>query len=177
MDKIKFKKLLFDIACSAIACDGNIDEREIRELKYINKSTTYFKDINLSRKLDRFVDNFKVNPRETIKDVINELRGSFLNPVEEMLVLEVALRLIYADVKVDEKEIDFLKSIRACLSIDDDIITQRFGVIDFLINTQENIVVSKDKPVQKDILSSVDMTNLENVYFSIDKKKEKNSGC
>ena len=174
MDKIKFKKLLFDIACSAIACDGNIDEREIRELKYIEKSTTYFKGIDLSSRLDRFVGNFKENPGATINVVINELRQSFLNPVEEMLVLEIILRLIYADAKIDSKEIDFLKSIRACLSIDNDIITQRFGVIDFLVNTQENIVALKDKPLQKYILSSVDMKNLENVYFSIDKKKRKN---
>ena len=31
MEKTQYKKLLFDIACSSMACDGHIDEREIKE--------------------------------------------------------------------------------------------------------------------------------------------------
>ena len=54
MDKIKFKRLLFNVACGAVSCDGDIDEREIRELKHIDKSTAYFDDIDLSNDLDRF---------------------------------------------------------------------------------------------------------------------------
>ena len=105
MEKTNFKKMLFDIACSAVACDGHIDEREIKELQRIEKSTAYFKDINLSRKLEVFVERFKDNPENTIEGVLNKLKASILNPVEEMLILEIVLRLIYADVKIDEKEI------------------------------------------------------------------------
>lgn len=173
MDKIEFKKLLFDIACSAMACDYDIDDREIRELKHIEKSTTYFEDIDLSRKLDRFVGNFKENPEETIKNIIGKLKESFLNPVEEMLVLEIVLRLVYADTKIEQREINFIQSIRSCLSIDDEIITERFGVIDFLVSSQDKIIEIKKKSKQKDSFDSVDLTNLENLYFSIDNKKKK----
>lgn len=171
MDKIKFKKLLFDIACSAVACDGHIDEREIRELQYIEKSTTYFEDIDLSKKLNRFVDNFKENPEDTIKIIIEQLKGVFLNPVEEMLVLEIVLRLVYSDTKIDEKEIEFIHTIRSCLSLEDEMITQRFGVIDYLIHTKENIVISKEKSDEK--IKPIDMASLENMYADLGDKKDK----
>ena len=138
MEKTKFKKLLFDIACSAVACDGHIDEREIRELQYIDKSTTYFKDIDMSKTLSRFVNNFTSNPKEITNNIIRELNESLLKPIEELLVLEIVLRLVYADTKIDEREKQYIQSIRACLSLDDTMITQRFGVIDFLIQYDEN---------------------------------------
>lgn len=172
METTKFKKLLFSIACSAIACDGQVDEREVRELKYLAKSTTYFKGVDLTRKLDRFVESFKDNPEETIENIISQLKDSFLNPVEEMLVLEIVLRLVYSDTRIDEKEIAFIKSIRESLTLDDDIITQRFGVIDLLLNPKEKLAEPKEKSKHRDSISSVDMTNLEDLYFDIGDNKE-----
>jgi len=170
MDKTKFKRLLFDIACSAVACDGHIDEREIRELQFIDKSTTYFKDIDMSKKLSRFLDNFKSTPDETISNIIDKLKNVFLNPVEEMLVLEIVLRLVYADTKIDEREKEFIYNIRCCLSIDDTMIIQRFGVIDFLIHSDENVVLSGYKSNEN--IKSIDMTSLENMYANLGEKKK-----
>ena len=166
MDKTKFTNLLFDIACSAVTCDGHIDEKEIRELKHINRTTTYFKDIDLSKRLDRFLNNFKYNADQTINNILDHTKDEFLNPVEEMLVLEVALRLIYADTKIDEKEIKFIESVRSCLGLDDEMITQRFGVIDFLISPKDEILNSNNK---KD---PIDTKSLENLYFSAEDNKE-----
>lgn len=171
MEKTNFKILLFDIACSAVACDGHIDDREVKELQRIEKSTAYFKGIDLSKKLERFVERFKNNPEETIEEINNKLQASILNPVEEMLILEIALRLIYADVKIHEKEITFLQSIRSNLSIDDKIITERFGEIEFLISKHENVSTIAENE-KKYIGDSVDMINLENMYFNIDDKKK-----
>ena len=171
MEKTTFKRLLFDIACSAVACDGHIDDREIRELQFIDKSTTYFEDIDMSRKLTRFVENFKNDPIDTINNIIEKLKETFLNPVEEMLVLEIVLRLVYADTKINEKEKEYIQSIRAYLSLDDEMITQRFGVIDFLIQSDENIVLLKEK--SSDSIKSIDMTSLENMYADLGEKKEK----
>ena len=39
MNQLETSKLLFDIACVTIACDGHIDEREIDELNRFKKST------------------------------------------------------------------------------------------------------------------------------------------
>ena len=69
-----FKRLLFKVACGAVSCDGDIDEREIRELKHIDKSTAYFDDIDLSNDLDRFFENFKDDSGKTIDDVISKIQ-------------------------------------------------------------------------------------------------------
>ena len=175
MENTNFKKMLFDIACSAVACDGHIDEREIKELQRIEKSTAYFRDINLSRKLEIFVERFQKNPDSTIEEILNKLKASILNPVEEMLILEIVLRLIYADVKIDEKEITFLQSIRSRLSIDDELVTERFGEIEFLISKHENVSTIAENE-KKYIGDSVDMESLENMYFSIDNKTKDNNG-
>ena len=86
-----------------------------------------------------------------------------------MLVLEIVLRLVYADTKIDEREKQYIQSIRACLSLDDTMITQRFGVIDFLIQYDENIAVSEKKSKRNS--KSIDMTSLENMYVNFSENK------
>jgi len=172
MDSTEFKKLLFEVACCAVACDYDIDEREIRELRNIDKSTTYFKDIDLSKQLDNFLANFKGNEAEIINGLIEKIRDVSMSPVEELLVMEIVLRLIYADLRIDEKEIDFLKSIRLALSISDEIMTDRFGEIDILIKDRKIVKQVDEKVVNKHNYDSADLNSLENVYYKNDDKKK-----
>ena len=97
MESTKFKKLLLEVACCAVACDCDIDEREIRELRYIHKSTTYFKDLDLSGQLDNFLADLKGNEAETIEALLEKISNASMTPVQELLVMEIVLRLIYAD--------------------------------------------------------------------------------
>ncbi len=168
MDSTKFKTLLFEVACCAVACDYDIDEREIRELQYIDKSTTYFKDIDLSKQLDNFLADFKGNEAEAINGLVEKIRDASMSPVEELLVMEIVLRLIYADLRIDEKEIDFLKSIRLALSISDEIIAERFGKIDILIKEQKIANPASEKPVPPKGIDSLDINSLANIYHKID---------
>jgi len=172
MESTKFKKLLFEVACCAVACDYDIDEREVRELQYIDKSTTYFKDIDLSEQLDNFLADLKGNEAETIDALIEKISDASMTPVQELLVMEIVLRLIYADLKIDEKEIDFLKSIRLALSISDEVITDRFGKIDMLIKDQKIAKSSDEKVVEKKGFNAADVSNLENLYSKIDDNKK-----
>ena len=169
MEKIKFKKLLFDIACSSMACDGNIDDKEIKELKEIDKTTNYFKDIDFSKRLESFIENFKVDSEKTLNTIINKLNDYLLDPVEELLVLEVALRIVYSDTKIESKEVDFLKIIRSGISIDNNMLFERFGEIDFLIDKKE-IINSSNKPEDKAIDSS-ELSTLESLYFISEDEK------
>jgi len=173
MESIKFKKLLFEVACCAVACDYDIDEREVRELQYIDKSTTYFKDIDLSGQLDNFLADFKGNEAETIDELLEKISNASMTSVQELLVMEIVLRLIYADLKIDEKEIDYLKSIRLALSISDEVITDRFGKIDILIKDQKIAPPTDEKVAEKKGFNTTDLNNLENLYSKIDDEKKK----
>lgn len=81
-----------------MACDGHIDKQEVEEIKKMNKNTTYFGDIDLSEELDILLRNLAKHGKKVVNDLFQEL-----------LLLEVALRIIHADEKNDENEIKFLK--------------------------------------------------------------------
>ncbi len=171
MEKIKFKRLLFDVACGAVSCDGDIDDREVQELEQIDKSTAYFEEIDLSHNLRKFFESFKENPNETIGDIIIKLDYEKFNPVQEMLILEISLRLIYADTLVHDKEKEYIQKVRACLDIEDDLIRQRFGDIDFLFQSSTLIKPTSETP-KKSESKTVDIESIENMYANFDLKKK-----
>ena len=172
MDKIKFKRLLFDVACGAVSCDGDIDDREVRELEQIDKSTAYFEEIDLSNNLRRFFEMFKENPNKTINNVLTKLEYEKFDPVQEMLILEITLRLIYADTVIHEKEKEYIQNIRSCLDLKDDLIKQRFGDINFLFQSSEVIKISSG-PSKKSESKTVDVESFKNMYANFDLKKKK----
>jgi len=173
MDITKFKRLLFETACCAVACDYHIDEREIHELQYISESTTYFKDIDLSKQFENFLADFKGNETETINRLVGKIKDAPLSPVEELLILEIVLRLIYADTKIDEKEIDYLRSVRLALSISDEVIANRFGTIDLLMKEQKISKPADEKVVKEQGFDSADLNGLENIYRDVDEEEKK----
>src|SRR6056297_83930 len=94
---IVFKKLLFKSAFCCMACDGHIDQKEIEEIKKMDTNTTYFGDIDLSSELEELISDLSKNGKKVVNDLFEELRKIELNPVQELLILEVVLRIIYAD--------------------------------------------------------------------------------
>ena len=169
MEKSKFKKLLFNIACSTMACDFDIDEREIEEIKDLADKTTYFDGLNLGNSLDLFVKKFKDNPHNTLDESINSLNEEDMDPVQEMLILEVVLRVVYADTKVDPKEVEFVKKVRSVLAIEDNVIADRFGKIDFIMKeaTKGDFNTGNTLSTRSNKLDNEDMENLEGLYFNI----------
>lgn len=126
MDTI-FKKILFKTAFCCMICDGNIDDNEIAELKKMNTETTYFGNIDLSDDLELLLLDFKQKNVKVINELFNELRELKLNPIQELLLLEVVLRMIYADKRIDDNERRFIRLLRGRLSVYDEILRDRFG--------------------------------------------------
>ena len=155
MEKSKFKKLLFNIACSTMACDFDIDEREIEEIKDLADKTTYFDGLNLGNSLDLFVKKFKDNPHNTLDESINSLNEEDMDPVQEMLILEVVLRVVYADTKVDPKEVEFVKKVRSVLAIEDNVILslQKMEGISSNIQGQIKCYVTDDPSLFNNVAS------------------------
>ena len=132
MEKDEFKKLLFKVAFCTMVCDGHIDESEIDEMKMMDKNTTFFHDIDLSEELSELISELGKKGTQVINDVFKTLKDSILNPIQELIILEVALRIINADDKHDENEIKFIHFLRAQLKLHDEEIVGRFGEIDIL---------------------------------------------
>jgi len=145
MEKIEFKKLLFKVAFCTMACDGEIQPEEIEEMKLMDKNTSFFEAIDLSDELSQLVDDFKNKGAKVIEELFSTLRETKLNPIQELIVLEVALRIINADKKHDENEIKFIHLLRSKLELHDQTINDRFGEIEILHTNEysRNIVVGK----------------------------------
>ena len=171
MDTIEFKKLLFKTAFCCIACDGHIDNREIEEMRYIDKKTSYFEDVDLSSELETLLADLKTKGKHIVDDLFKSIIENELDIVQELLLLEVAFRLIYSDEKVDENEVRFLKFLRSKLNVYDEIIMDRFGAVDLLFDkkysgffksqNQELELIERIKMPEFQDLTSIDLSKLD----------------
>jgi len=172
MDKNEFKKILFKVAFCAMACDGKIQKEEIEELKIMDKKTSYFAEIDLSDELKQLVNDFKNKGTKVIEELFELLRKTKLNPIQELLVLEVALRIINADNKHDENEVKFINFLRSKLKLHDETINDRFGKLDILYTNEysRNVVNEKTEIEFAKNIKLPDMSELVQVNLK-DKKK------
>ena len=132
MELSKFKELLLNVAVCAIACDGDIDDREIQALHKIEKDSPYFSATDLSETLEASLKSCSEDLITFKKNVFEMLAGNTLNTVQELTVLEISLRIIAADEKEEDVEKLFINELRTQLALEDFIINQRFGDISYL---------------------------------------------
>jgi uncharacterized tellurite resistance protein B-like protein len=165
METKDFKKLLFKTAFCVMACDGSIDDLEIEEMRKIDSSTTYFSDIDLSDELDELINELHNKNIKIVKNLFDSLRENTLTISQELLILEVTMRIINADDVIDDNEVRFLNLIRSKLDLGNQIIHQRFGKISYLKNLDyEDIGLS-----QSDFIKEIEISEIKK-WGEIEKK-------
>ncbi len=171
MDNIEFKELLFKVAFCAMACDGEIQPEEIDELKIMDKKTSYFADIDLSDELKQLIDDFKNKGAKVIEELFVNLKETKLNPIQELLVLEVAIRIAYANDVIDDNEEKFIHLLRSKLELHDETINDRFGKLDILHTNEysRSIVVGKSEMEFAESIKLPEMSELIQVDLNIEK--------
>ena len=169
MDKIEFKKTLFKVAFCTMACDGDIDEREIEEMKIMDKNTSFFESIDLSDELEILLSDLDTKGIKVISELFTTLHEEKLNVVQELLILEVALRIINADEKHDDNEVRFIRLLRGKLELHDETIRDRFGVVE-LLNPNSSIEIIAPKTTTEFVMPTIE--ELKDIDFK-DKKFDK----
>ena len=165
METKNFKKLLFKTAFCVMACDGSIDDLEIQEMRKIDSSTTYFSDIDLSDELDELINELHNKNIKIVKNLFDLLRENTLTISQELLILEVTMRIINADDVIDDNEVRFLNLIRSKLDLGNQIIHQRFGKISYLKNLDyEDIGLN-----QSDFIKEIEISEIKK-WGEIEKK-------
>ncbi|WP_173972802.1 tellurite resistance TerB family protein [Flavobacterium bizetiae] len=135
MKNVDFKTFLFKSAVMAMACDGDIANEEIKEIKNIVANEIYFMGYDFEEQLKITIKNIKVNVKNAINQYLQEIATNGLNEHQEILLIEVLLRIILADEKVEESEIKFLQMVKAKLKIDEQTLTVKFPHhIEFLMD-------------------------------------------
>ena len=138
MENLELKKIFLEIAVAAISCDGHVDEREVEKLKEIEKSSSYFSEVDLSKELKSLLDLSMGDINSFQNDLFKKVENSDLDIVQQLAAIDVSLEIIQADGKVEQTEKDFVRQLRQHLHVTDEIVEQRFGVIDYLIESKKS---------------------------------------
>ena len=103
-----------------MACDGDIDKREVKLIKRLHKENKTFGEIDINSELDTLLLAINHDGHQFLKDYFNELATTELTEANELNLIEVAIETIKADEKVEYSEIKFFKVIRSKLKIDNE---------------------------------------------------------
>ena len=108
-----------------MACDGDIDKREVKLIKQLHKENKTFGEIDINSELDTLLLAINKDGHLFLKSYFNELTTSELTEANELKLIEVAIDTIKADDKIEYSEIKFFKVIRSKLKIDNDPILEK----------------------------------------------------
>ena len=99
MEHSDFQKLLFRSAVCVMACDGEIHEDEKKEIDKIVNTTHYFKYMDCSSEFQHIIAEIEERGKGVIRSYFDQIRESDFTPVQELLLLEILMRIINADQK------------------------------------------------------------------------------
>lgn len=125
METLQFNKLLLKTAFSCMACDGDIDKREIKLIKSLHQEKKAFGDIDVNSEMDNLLIAINKDGHQFLKRYFNELTAAELSEENELKLIEVAIDTIKADEKVEYSEIKFFKVIRSKLKIENEPILEK----------------------------------------------------
>lgn len=138
METLNFNKLLLKTAFSCMACDGDIDKREVKLIKQLQKDHKTFGEIDVNTEMDTLLLAINRDGHQFLKNYFNELTSSELSEANELKLIEVAIDTIKADDKVEYSEIKFFKVIRSKLKINSNSILEKHP--DFEDYLEEDII-------------------------------------
>lgn len=121
-----FKKFLFKSAVMAMACDGDIADIEITEIKNMVANEIYFMGYDFEEPLKNNIDYIKKNGKNAINQYLQEIGTNDLNEHQEILLIEVLLRMIESDNNIQHPELKFLQMAKAKLKIDEQTLIVKF---------------------------------------------------
>lgn len=135
-ERADFQRLLFRTAFCVMACDGEIEDREVGEIRSMNEHAAYFNGVDLTDELDSLLGDLKEKGRLIVDDLFNSFESIELSTVQELLVLEVAFRVANADERTDENEVKLIRILRSKLRLHDPTILDRFGPVGYLFDPE-----------------------------------------
>jgi uncharacterized tellurite resistance protein B-like protein len=151
MNTQEFNKLLLKTAFSCMACDGDIDKREIKLIKRLHEEHKTFGDIDVNAEMDNLLLAINKDGHHFMKSYFEDLTSAELSEANELKLIEVAIETIKADDKVEYSEIKFFKVIRAKLKIDDEAIL--------------NIHPDFEDYLEQDIITNSYLSRLQDDFF------------
>lgn len=160
METITFDKLLLKTAFCCMASDGNIDKKEITQIKVLCKDSPLFNDFDFVKEINELVSKINKNSKEFISYYFELLENANLSENEELTLISFAIQTIKADEQIDYSEIKFFKNIRHRLTISDEVISSNFSDIDDFLEADVKTDYFLDK-IKAEYFESSDLPNFD----------------
>jgi len=129
MEENSINTLLLKTAFCCMACDGEIALEEVGLIKTICKETTALQEVDFETEINQFIIAINGNSKEFLSDFFKtiEQKAPDLTEQEEFDLIDIAIKVIKADSKIEYSEIKFFKAIRYCFKINDDRVISHFS--------------------------------------------------
>lgn len=117
-----------------MACDGDIAPEEMEMVKNIAMQFPMLKEVDVQHVLNVYVSEINKNGALFLRMYLNELSEETLTTEEELQIIDMAIKMIEADNRIEYSEVKFFKKIRARLSVSDEhILAQHPDKEDFIL--------------------------------------------
>ena len=124
-----FNKILFLTSFCCMAIDGEIASEEYSLLKEMSKQKI-FGNIDIITDYYRCIEVLKQDGRNFINSYFQSIDNIQFEEDEKLRIIDVAVKTIYADNKIEYAEVKFFKSLCQHLSVANDIIVKNNPDVD-----------------------------------------------
>ena len=162
MDTITFDKLLLKTAFCCMACDGNIDSKEIELIKSMCSNSPLFAGYKFTDEINSLVTQLNTTGKDFINNYFELLKATSLTEEEELTLIDFAIKTINADEKIEYAEIKFFKIIRHHLRLSDDIILSKYPEIEYWLE-QDIITENYLDKIKSQYLEIVELPQFESI--------------
>lgn len=151
---MNIKELYLKTIFCCIACDGDIAKEEIALVQKMVSEDDIFDGVDVKSLLDKWIADINENGgRLVLKTYLGELADSNLSEQEQLTIVDLAIKAIEADNRIEYSEVKFFKKIRVRLTVSDEaILKQHPDKEDFLlpdINVAEDPVWDAEVKFEK----------------------------
>lgn len=138
MKMSQFQPLLLKAAVNLIACDGYIDDVEVLELRKIAENEMYFAGFDYVEELNTFINAVKTNGKESINSFLSEISRSEIKERQKFILLEVLIRVMESDDKIELNEMKFIQLVKTRLYLSDEELILHFpDKLSYLLDKEE----------------------------------------
>jgi uncharacterized tellurite resistance protein B-like protein len=117
MKNTEFKKILFKGVFSVMACDGEVSEAEVVELKEMLANSPYFDGLDHDAEMKAAFKDVVANGTQSVNNFFSLLKSIELSERQEFQLVEVLVKMVVADGKIDDNELFFMHNIKSSLKL------------------------------------------------------------
>lgn len=131
---MEVKELKLKTVFCCMSCDGDIAKEEIEMVKKMVTETSLFEGMDTETLLNTYISEINENGVSFLNKHLNELANAQLTESEQLEIVDLAIKTIEADNRIEYSEVKFFKKIRKRLTLtDEQILAQHPDKEDFLL--------------------------------------------